>query len=162
MRKEAGRQPAPSSHVTPGQDQPVRRRSFRTELQTGRQHAALQRPRRGPLLTLLPGDLLRPSPGGIHAQTPGGGPGAEGPIHGACWSPHLKACPHRYLCLACPPAPWLACPGLCPSSLAWVSRAGSVPVTACHLGWSPWLLDREHFERPCASAPKPHAPQGLN
>lgn len=94
--------------------------------------------------------------GGIHAQTPGVGPGPGGPIHGRAGPPHLKACPHRYLCLACPPAPWLACPGLCPSSLAWVSRAGSVPVTACHLGWSPWLLDREHFEG--ALCQRPQAP----
>ena len=102
-------------------------------------------PGRDPSSPLSPGTRWGPARG-VHVQTPGAGPGPGGPIRGRAGPPDLKACPYRCLCLACPPTPWLACLGLCPSSLAWVSQAGLVPVTACHLDWSPWLLDREHFE----------------
>ena len=124
----------------------TRRQSFRTELWTSRQRAALQPTQAGTPPHPCPRGPAGAQPRGIHAQTPGAGPGPGGPIRGRAGPPDLKACPYRCLCLACPPTPWLACPGLCPSSLAWVSQAGLVPVTACHLDWSPWLLDREHFE----------------
>lgn len=58
-----------------GQDQPdpvARRQCFGAELQASHQHAVLQPAWRGPLLTLLPRDLLRPSPGAYMLRIPGG------------------------------------------------------------------------------------------
>lgn len=138
-----------------GQDQPdrvARRQCFRAELQASHQHAVLQPAWRGPLLTLLPRDLLRPSPGAYVLRIPGGR--ARGGGGGACWSPSPQG-------LASP----VPLPGLPSHTLAglsgplsfkpgWVSWAGLVPVTAGHLVWSPWLLDTEHVE----GAPEPRAP----
>ena len=74
-------------------------------------------------------------------------------MRGACAGPPpFKARPPRCLCPACPPAPRLACPGLCPSGAAGVlGRFGA------HGCWPPGLRalasGRAHVEGPPSPEP---------
>ena len=144
----------------------TRRQSFRTELWTSRQRAALQPTQAGTPPHPCPRGPAGAQPRGIHAQTPGAGPGPGGPIRGRAGPPDFKACPYRCLCLACPPSAVVGGHHIC----FLVCKMGGVSLpsqqhcwedpTVC-VRWGPesapgrcWLLPRTP-EPSCPPIPSP-------
>lgn len=70
-----------------------------------------------------------------------------------CWSPSPQGLASPVPLPGLPSRTQAGLPGPLPFKPGWVSWTGSVPVTAGHLGYRPWLLDREHVEGPPSPVP---------